>query len=136
MEFPQKSKSQAPYLWDLPVREIEIDTEAQNPEVELNFISEAPEQTNDLPQEHMHFLKSHGLYEDYIIRNQRQPDDIAQFINLKRKHELNAALYHNPLDEFPDIEGHSHALNHYNEQQKYQDIKTVIRWKTGLEMPC
>ena len=56
-------------------------------------------------------------------------------LSLLKKHELNAVLYHNPLDEFPDIEGQSHALNLYDEQQKDHDIKTVIRWKTGLEVP-
>ena len=47
----------------------------------------------------------------------------------------NAVLYNNPLDEFPDFEVNSQALKLCEEQQKDQDIRTVIRWKTGLGVP-
>ena len=74
--------------------EIEIDTGAQNPDIECPEINSAE----------LDVLKKLGYYEDYKKRQSNLPiTEIQGLIKLKRKHEINSIEYPNPLDEFPDL---------------------------------
>ena len=49
----------------IPFREIEIDTEAQNPDIELNVLFDTENFSDEINSEEVNFLKKLGYYEDY-----------------------------------------------------------------------
>ena len=49
----------------IPVREIEIDTEAQNPDVELNVLFDAENFGNEINSDKIDVIKKFGLYNGY-----------------------------------------------------------------------
>ena len=113
----------------IPVREIEIDTEAQNPDIELNVLFDTENFSDEINNEGVNFLKKFGYYEDYKKRQSNLPvTEIQGLFKLKRKTEINSIEYPNPLDEFPDLTDNLISLDLAEEQQKDTDIRTVIRW--------
>ena len=113
----------------IPVREIEIDTEAQNPDFELNVLFDTENFSDEINSEEVNFLKKLGYYEDYKKRQSNLPvTEIQGLFKLKRKTEINSIEYPNPLDEFPDLTDNLISLNLAEEQQKDTDIRTVINW--------
>ena len=112
----------------IPVKEIEIDTEAQNPDIELNLF-DTERFSDEMNSDEVNFLMKLGYYEDYKKRQNSVPiTEIQGLIKLKRKHEINSIEYPNPLDEFPDLTHNLISLNLADEQQKDADIRTVISW--------
>ena len=113
----------------IPVREIEMDTEAQNPDVELNVLLDTEINDDKLNGEALNALKKIGLYEEYKKRQSNLPvTEIQGLFKLKRKTEINSIEYPNPLDEFPDLTDNLISLNLAEEQQKDTDIRIVINW--------
>ena len=113
----------------IPVREIEIDTEAQSPDVELNVLFDTEIPNDEINLEVLDALKKLGYYEDYKKRQSNQPiTEIQGLFKLKRKTEINSIEYPNPLDEFPDLTDNLIRLNLAEEQQKDTEIRTVINW--------
>ena len=88
----------------IPVREIEIDTEAQNPGVELNVLFDTENFGDEINSDEIDVIKKLGLYEDYKKKqNNLLISEIQGLFKLKRKTEINSIEYPNPLDEFPDL---------------------------------
>ena len=113
----------------IPVREIEIDTEAQNPDVELNVLLDAEISDDEVNLEVLDALKKLGFYDEYKKRQTNLPiTEIQGLFKLKRKTEINLIEYLNPLDEFRDLTDNLISLNLAEEQQKDTDIRTVINW--------
>ena len=113
----------------IPVREIEIDTEAQNPDIELNVLLDTENFSDEINSDELDVLKKLGYYEDYEKRQSNIPiTEIQGLFKLKRKQEINSIEYPNPLDEFPDLTENLISLNLAEEQQKGADIGTVISW--------
>ena len=113
----------------IPVREIEIDTEAQNPDVELNVLFDIDNFDDEANNAELDILKKLGVYEDYKKKQSNSPiTEIQGLLKLKRKQEINSIAYPNPLDEFPDLTDKIFSLNLAEEQQKDADIRTVINW--------
>ena len=113
----------------IPVKEIEIDTEAQNPDVELNVLFDTEGLGDEINEDEVNFLKKLGVYEDYKKRQNNVPiTEIQGLLKLKRKQEINSIEYPNPLDEFPDLTDNLISLNLADEQQKDADIRIVISW--------
>ena len=113
----------------LPVREIETDTEAQNPDVELNVLFDTDNLCDETNNDEVNFLKKLGYYEDSKKRQNNLPiTEIQGLFKLKRKQEINLIEYPNPLDEFPDLTDNLISLNLADEQQKDADIRTIIHW--------
>ena len=52
----------------IPVKEIEIDTEAQNPDFELNVLFDTESLSDEINSDEVNFLKKSGYYEDYKKR--------------------------------------------------------------------
>ena len=113
----------------IPVKEIEIDTEAQNPDVELNVLLDAEISNDEVKLDVLDALKKLGFYDEYKKRQTNLPiTEIQGLFKLKRKTEINSIEYPNPLDEFPDLTDNLTSLNLAEEQQKDADIRTVISW--------
>ena len=113
----------------IPVREIEIDTEAQNPDVELNVLFDTENLCDEINKDEVNFLKKLDYYEYYKKRQSNLPiTEIQGLFKHKRKQEINSIDYPNPLDEFPDLTDNLISLNLVDEQQRYADIRTVISW--------
>ena len=113
----------------IPVREREIDTEAQNPDVELNVLVDIENFDNDINSAELGVLKKFEIYEDYKKKQNNLPiTEIQGLLKLKRKLEINSIQYPNPFDEFPDLTNNLISLNLAEEQQKDADIRTVISW--------
>ena len=114
----------------IPVREIEIDTEAQNPDIEMNALFDEHQALgNQVTDETLQQLKTLGLYEEYKKKHlNNELNEIQGLLKLKRKQEINSIEYPNPLDEFPDLTDNLISLNLADEQQKDTDIRTVINW--------
>ena len=113
----------------IPVREIEIDTEAQRPDVELNVLLDTETPNDEINLEVLDALKKLGYYEDYKKRQSNQPiTEIQGLFKLKRKTEINSIEYPNRLDEFPDLTDNLISLNLAKEQQKETEIRTVVNW--------
>ena len=53
----------------IPVKEIEIDTEAQNPDVELNVLLDAEISNDEVNLEVLDALKKLGFYDEYKKRD-------------------------------------------------------------------
>ena len=113
----------------IPVKEIEIDTEAQNPDAELNVLFDTEGLGEEINEDEVNFLRKLGVYEDYKKRQNNVPiTEIQGLLKLKRKHEINSIEYPNPLDEFPDLTDNLISLILADEQQKDADIRIVISW--------
>ena len=113
----------------IPVREIEIDTEAQNPNVELNVLFDIDNFDDEANNAELDVLKKIGDYEHLKRQQNNLPiTEIQWLLKLKRKQEINSIQYPNPLDEFPDLTDNLISLNLAEEQQKDTDIRTVIDW--------
>ena len=114
----------------IPVREIEIDTEAQNPDIEMNALFDEHQALgNQVTDETLQQLKTLGLYEEYKKKHlNNELNEIQGLLKLKRKQEINSIEYPNPLDEFADLTDNLISLNLADEQQKDTDIRTVINW--------
>ena len=113
----------------IPVREIEIDTEAQNPDIDLNVLFDTENFSDETKSEEVNFLKKFGYFEDYKKRQSNLPvTEIQGLFKLKRKTEINSIEYPNPLDEFPDLTDNFISLNLADEQEKDADIRTIINW--------
>ena len=113
----------------IPVREIEIDTEAQNPDVELNVFFDIDNFDDEANNTELEVLKKLGVYEHHKKQQNISPiTEIQGLFKLKRKQEINSIEYPNPLDEFPDLTDNLISLNLADEQQKDTDIRTVISW--------
>ena len=113
----------------IPVKEIEIDTEAQNPDVELNVLLDAEISNDEVNLEVLDALKKLGLYDEYKKRQTNLPiTEIQGLFKLKRKTKINSIEYPYPLDEFPDLTDNLTSLNLAEEQKKDTDIRTVISW--------
>ena len=113
----------------IPVKEIEIDTEAQNPDVELNVLFDTQNLCDEINEDEVNIPKKIGVYEKYKIRQSSfLITEIHVLLKLKRKQEINSIEFPNPLDEFPDLTDNLISLNLAEEQQKDADIRTVISW--------
>ena len=113
----------------IPVKEIEIDTEAQNPDVELNVLLDAEILNDEINVDVLDALKKLGYYEDNKKRQSNSPiTEIQGLFKLKRKQEIISIEYPNPLDEFPDLTDNLISLNLAEEKQKDTDIRTAINW--------
>ena len=78
----------------IPVREIEIFTEAQNPDVELNVLFDTDNLCDEINNDEVNFLKKLGYYEDYKKRQSNLPiTGIQGLFKLKRKQEINLIEY-------------------------------------------
>ena len=114
----------------IPVKEIETDTEAKNPDIELNTLfSEYQTFGDQVSTETLQQLKNLGLYEEYKKKHlNTEINEIQALIKLMKKQELNSVQYPNLLDEFPDLTNNLISLNLADEQQEDADIRTVISW--------
>ena len=113
----------------IPVKEIEIDTEAQNPDIELNVLLDTENFSDEINSDELDVLKKLGFYDEYKKRQTNFPiTEIQGLFKLKRKQEINSIEYPNPLDEFPDLTDNLISLNLAEEQQKDADIRTAMSW--------
>ena len=121
----------------IPVKEIEIDTEAQNPDVEVNVLLDGEISNDEMNADVLDALKKLGYYADYKKRQSGLPiTEIQGLFKLKRKQEVNSIQYPNPLDEFPDLTDNLITLNLAEKQQKDADIRTVISWiQQNIQQP-
>ena len=96
----------------IPVKEIEIDTEAQNPDVDLSVLLEAEISNDELNVDVLDALKKLGFYDEYKKRQTNfSITEIQGLFKLKRKQELNSIEDPNPLDEFPALTDNLISLN-------------------------
>ena len=113
----------------IPVREIEIDTEVQNPDVELNVLLDTEINDDELNGDAQNALKNIGLYDEYKKHQSNLSITEKQgLFKLPKKLEIKSIQYPNPLDEFPDLTDNIVSLNLAEEQQKDADIRIVISW--------
>ena len=72
----------------IPVREIEIDTEAQNPDIELNVLLDTENFSDEINSDELDVLKKLGYYEDYEKRQSNIPiTEIQGLFKLKKKNK-------------------------------------------------
>ena len=57
----------------IPVKEIEIDPEAQNPDIELNVSFDTESLSDEINSDEVNFLKKLGYYEDDKKRQNNVP---------------------------------------------------------------
>ena len=113
----------------IPVKEIEIDTEAQNPDNELNVLLDTENFSDEINSDELDVLKKLGFYDEYKKRQTNFPiTEIQGLFKLKIKQEINSIEYPNPLNEFPDLTDNLISFNLGDEQQKNADIRTVKSW--------
>ena len=119
------------------VREIEIDTEAQNPDVEQNVLIDTENVGDEIKSDKIDVIKKLGLYEDYKKKqNNLLISEIQELVKLKSKQEMNSIQYPNTLDEFSDLTDNLISLNLAEEQQKCADIRKVIgRIQQNFQQP-
>ena len=78
----------------IPVEELENDTEAQNPDVELNVLLDAEIPNDEINVDVLDALKKLGYYKDYKKRQSNLPiTGIQGLFKLKRKQEINSIEY-------------------------------------------
>ena len=75
----------------IPVREIEIDNEAQNPDVEISLLLDTEINDDELNGDAQNALKRIGLYDEYKKRQSNLPiTEIQGLFKLKRTQEINS----------------------------------------------
>ena len=106
------------------VREIEIDTEAQNPDIELNVLLDTENLSDEINSDELDVPKKRGFSDEYKKRQNNFPiTEIQRLFKLKRRQEINSIQYPNPLDEFPDLTDNLISFNLAEEQQKMHTLK-------------
>ena len=115
----------------ITIREFEIDTKADTPDVTLNAIDTIDEIFTPKNQqtEFEEQLKLHGLYESYLERQASQPaDEIKGFVRF-HIHQINALQFTNPADTLNDILQKTDPLDLKHEQMQDDEVRRVIEWK-------
>ena len=73
---------------------IEIDTEAQNPDIELNVLFDIENFDDEINSAELDVLKKLGVYDDYKKKQIKLPiTEIQGLLKLKRKLEINSIQY-------------------------------------------
>ena len=104
----------------IPVRETEIDREAQNPDVELNVLFDKRIVVMKYTKMKLtSFMKLVYYDKQQHKRQSKIPITEKQgLLKLKRKQEINSTQYPNKLDKFPNLKDNFISLNLAEEQQK------------------
>ena len=119
----------------VPVREIEIDTEAKVPDVSLSNISEITPFTEELqPAVDSQFstqLKAHGLYDQFIAKQSSDNPDIhiTGFFSLSSAPQVNLIETNDFEDILNDLSNGTQPLDLVQEQQNDEVIREVLSWK-------
>ena len=73
-----------------PVRGIEIDTEAQNPDIELNVLLDTENFSNEININELDVLKKLGFFDEYKKRQTSFPITETQGLFKLKKNKLNS----------------------------------------------
>ena len=116
---------------NIPVREIQIESEAKTPDAALSSITEI-ETLFEIPKPDAEFLeqlKTFGLYESYQLKIQQQPpteNTITGLVQIRKKAELNAVEFPDPADNSLEVVDHQNPLDLKVGQQRDSDILRTI----------
>ena len=119
----------------VPIREIEIETEAKAPNVSLSNISEiAPFSEEPEPAVDEQFiteLKAHGLYDQFIAKQPSDDPDIyiTGFFSLSSIPQVNLIEANDFEDILNDLLNRTQHLDLYQEQQNDEVIREIVEWK-------
>ena len=119
----------------VPVREIEIETEAKAPNVSLSNISEiAPFSEEPQPAVDEQFitqLRAHGLYDQFIAKQHGDNPDtqITGFFSLSSIPQVHLIETNDFEDILNDLPNRTQPLDLVQEQQNDEVIREVVPWK-------
>ena len=119
----------------VPLREIEIETEAKAPIVSLSNISETAPFSEELQpvvdEQFISQLKAHGLYEQFLARQPSDESDIhlTDFFFLSSIPQVNLIKINDFEDVLNDLPSRTQPLDLVQEQQNDEVIREVVLWK-------
>ena len=119
----------------VPVREIEIETEAKARNVPLSNISEVAPFSEELQpavdEQFITQLKAHGLYDQFIAKQHGDDPDIhiTGFFFLSSIPQVNLIETNDFEDILNDLPNRTQPLDLVQEQQNDEVIREVVSWK-------
>ena len=119
----------------VPVREIEIETDAKAPNVSLSNISEVAPFSEELQpavdEQFITQLKAHGLYDQFIAKQPSDDPDIhiTGFFSLSSTPQVNLIETNDFEDILNDLPNRTQPLDLVQEQQNDEFIREVVSWK-------
>ena len=119
----------------VPVREIEIETEAKAPNVSLSNITEVAPFSDELQpavdEQFITQLKAHGLYDQFIAKQHGDDPDIhiTGFFSLSSIPQGNLIETNDFEDILNDLPNRTQPLDLVQEQQNDEVIREVVSWK-------
>ena len=119
----------------VPVREIEIETEAKSPNVSLSNISEIAPLSEELQpavdEQFITQLKAHGLYDQFIAKQHGDDPDIhiTGFFSLSSIPQVNLIETNDFEDILNDLPNRTQPLDLLQKQQNDEIIREVVSWK-------
>ena len=123
-------------LTDLvPVRDIEIETEAKAPNVSLSNISEVAPSSEELQptvdEQFITQLRAHGLYDQFIAEQHGDDTDIHKtgFFSLSSIPQVNLIETNDFEDILNDLPNRIKPLDLVQEQQNDEVIREIFFWK-------
>ena len=119
----------------VPIREIEIETEAKAPNVSLSNISEIapfPEELQPaVDEQFITQLKAHGLYDQFIAKQSSDGPDIhiTGFFSLSLIPQANLIETNDFEDILNNLPHRTQPLDLVQKQQNDEVIREVVSWK-------
>ena len=119
----------------VPIREIEIETEAKAPNVSLSNINEVAPFSEELqPAVDKQFIsqfKAHSLYDQFIAKQPSDDPDIhiTGFFSLSSIPQVNLIETNDFEDILNDLPNRTQPLDLVQEQQNDEVIREVVSWK-------
>ena len=119
----------------VPVREMEIETEAKAPNVSLSNVSEVATFSEELQpavdEQFIIQLKAHGLYEQFIAKQHGDDPDIhiTGFFSLSSIPQVYLIETNDFEDILNDLPNRTQPLDLVQEQQNDEVIREVVSWK-------
>ena len=119
----------------VPIREIEIETEAKSPDVSISNIAEVnnfpDESQSTIDENFIAQLKAHGLYDHFLTKQPEEEADIVitGLFSLVPVPQVNLIESNDFEDVLNDLPNRSHPINLKQEQQNDEVIREVIEWK-------
>ena len=119
----------------VPVREIEIETEAKAPNVSLSNISEVAPFSEELQpavdEQFITQLKTHGVYDQFVAKQPSDDPDIhiTGFFSLSSIPQVNLIETNDFEDILNDLRNREQPLDLFQEQQNDEVIRELVLWK-------
>ena len=119
----------------VPIRDIEIETEAKAPNVSLSNINEIARFTEEpqpaVDEQFITHLKAHGLYGQFIAKQPSDDPDIhiTGFFSLSSIPQVNLIETNDFEDILNDLPDRTEPLDLVQEQQNDEVIREVVLWE-------